>query len=57
MNKQYIYNLIDEELPTRYREDWLRLINNSKLSKARKDIVLETIFAILKENGIDKETW
>ena len=57
MDRKYVFNLIDEELPTRYREDWLRLINNSKLSKARKDVILEIIFKILKENGIDKETW
>ena len=57
IDRKYIFSLIDEELPTRYREDWLRLINNSKLSKARKDVILEIIFKILKENGIDKETW
>ena len=57
IDRKYIFNLIDESLPTRYREDWIRLINNSKLSKTRKEIILEIIFKILKEHGIDKETW
>ena len=57
IDRKNIFNLVDKSLPTRYREDWIRLINNSKLSKARKDTILKIIFKILKERGIDKETW
>ena len=52
-----VSELLDEKLHVRFREDWIRLLNNLKLGKVRKDKILEEIKSILKENGIDKETW
>ena len=48
-----IINLIDQELHVYFREDWIRFINNLRLPKVRKDRLLEEIFVILKENGIE----
>ena len=57
LDKKYIFNLIDKEIPVQHREDWLRLINNLKLPKVRKQVIIEIVHSILKENGIDKKTW
>ena len=51
-----VSELLDEELHVRFREDWIRLLNNLRLNKIRKDRILEEIKSILKENGIDQET-
>jgi hypothetical protein len=48
-----IINLIDQELHVYFREDWIRFINNLRLPKVRKDRLLEELFVILKENGIE----
>jgi hypothetical protein len=52
-----VVELLDKELHVRFREDWIRLLNSLKLSKVRKDKVLEEISIILRENNIDQETW
>jgi len=52
-----VSELLDEKLHVRFREDWIRLLNNLKLNKIRKNKILEEIKSILKENGIDQETW
>ena len=52
-----VVELLDAELHVRFREDWIRLLNNLRLNKIRKDRILEEIKSILKENGIDQETW
>ena len=52
-----VIELLDEELHVRFREDWIRLLNNLKLNKVRKDKLLEEIYVILKENNIDQEAW
>jgi hypothetical protein len=57
IDKKYIFHLIDQALPVQYREDWIRLINDLKLPKARKELVINLILNILKENNIDKEAW
>jgi len=56
-DRDHIFNLVDTSLPVRYREDWIRLINDLKLPKARKDVLVDVVLNILKEHGIDKETW
>ena len=48
-----IVNLIDQQLHVHFREDWIRFTNNLRLPKVRKDRLLEELFVILKENGID----
>ena len=57
LDKKYVFNLIDKEIPVQYREDWIRLINDLKLPKIRKELMIDLVLNILKENGIDKETW
>ena len=57
IDKKNIFNLIDKEIPVQYREDWIRLINDLKLPKVRKETVVQMVLSILKENGIDKKTW
>ena len=54
---QEIFNLIDKEIPVQHREDWIRLINNLKLPKVRKQVIIDLVLTILKENNLDKETW
>jgi len=48
-----VIGLLDQELPVYFREDWIRLINNLRLPKNRKDVLLEKILEILKEKGFD----
>ena len=52
-----IFNLVDSSLPVQYREDWIRLTNDLKLPKARKEIIVEIVLNILKEHNFDKEAW
>ena len=49
--------LIDVQLHVSYREDWIRFINNLKLGKNRKKILMAAILDVLKENNIDTQTW
>ena len=57
IDKKYIFNLIDKEIPVQHREDWIRLINNLKLPKVRKQVIIDLVLTILKENNLDKEAW
>tara|TARA_R110000824_G_scaffold237755_2_gene426565 strand:- start:8964 stop:9470 length:507 start_codon:yes stop_codon:yes gene_type:complete len=57
IDKKHIFNLLDREIPVQHREDWIRLINDLKLPKVRKQTMIELILNILKENNIDKEAW
>jgi hypothetical protein len=57
VDRKYIYELVDSALPVQYREDWIRFTNNLKLPKARKEIVVEAVLKILKENDINPEKW
>jgi hypothetical protein len=57
LDKKFIFDLVDKSLPVQYREDWIRLVNNLKLSKVRREAVMSVIKDILKENNIDEETW
>ena len=57
IDRKHIFNLIDQNLPVSYREDWLRLINNLKLPKVRKEQTIEVIKNILKEHNFGSETW
>jgi hypothetical protein len=52
-----IFNLVDSTIPVQYREDWIRLTNDLKLPKARKEIVVAVVLEILKEHKFDQETW
>ena len=57
LDKKQIFNLIDKSIPVHYREDWIRFINNLKLSKAKRESLVATIVGILKENKIDEKAW
>ena len=54
-DRKYIYELVDSALPVQYREDWIRFTNNLKLPKARKEIIVEAVLKIMKENDINPE--
>ena len=57
LDKKHIFNLVDKSISVSDREDWLRLVNNLKMPKIRRESLVERIIAILEENGIDTETW
>jgi|TARA_R110000824_G_scaffold1679_3_gene8355 DNA-directed RNA polymerase specialized sigma24 family protein len=52
-----LVELVDSELHVSFREDWIRFINNLKLSKTKKDRLVEEIKNVLEENNIDTQTW
>ena len=52
-----MFSLLDGEMPVSLREDWIRFINNLKITKVRRQKILEAISDILRENNIDPETW
>ena len=55
--KRDLFDLLDRQMPVYLREDWIRLTNNLKISKIRRQKILDKIGEILKENDIDPETW
>jgi len=57
LDRDHIFDLVDNTIAVQYREDWIRLINGLKLPKARKELIIQLVLDILKEHGIDKETW
>ena len=57
IDRKHLFNLIDKEIPVQYREDWIRLINDLKLPKVRKQAIVNIVLNILKENSFDKEAW
>lgn len=57
IDKKHIFNTVDKEIPVQYREDWVRLVNNLKLPKVRREAITKIIIQILKEHHIDPETW
>ncbi len=52
-----IYNLIDKNIPISQRPDWIKFANKIKIPKVKREKIIESIIRILKENGIDEETW
>ena len=52
-----IFNLIDKNIPLNMREDWIRYTNKLKLSKTKRIHLTKLILTILKEHGIDSQTW
>lgn len=52
-----IFNLIDKNIPLNMREDWIRYTNKLKLSKTKRIHLTKLIITILKEYGIDSQTW
>ncbi len=54
MSNKKIYNLVDKNIPPHMREDWIRFINKAKLSKTKKDILINYINNIIRENDINE---
>lgn len=52
-----MFNLLDTHMPVPEREDWIRFVNNLKITKVRRQKILDEISNILRENNIDPETW
>jgi hypothetical protein len=52
-----LIGLIDSNVSIEFRQDWLRLRDNLKLSKVRRTRILEEISLILEKYGIQKEEW
>lgn len=52
-----IFKLVDKKIPVTLREDWIRFINKLKITKQKREQILSIVFEILKENGIEPETW
>lgn len=50
-----ILKLIDERLPHDMRSDYLRLKNNCKLTKNRKNKIMQTIYKILLGEDLNEE--
>jgi len=48
-----IYQLVEDKLPVALREDWIRFSFKLKLSKTKREHLLEVIRGILEENGIN----
>jgi len=43
--------LVDKNLPSQYRSDYLKMLNNVYVNKIRREEILQNILNILKENG------
>lgn len=43
--------LVDKHLPSQYRSDYLKMLNNVYVNKIRREEILQNILNILKENG------
>ena len=52
-----MFKLLDTQMPVPVREDWIRFINDLKITKVRRQKILDEISNILRENNIDPETW
>ena len=52
-----MFKLLDTQMHVPVREDWIRFINDLKITKVRRQKILDEISNILRENNIDPETW
>ena len=48
-----IYGLVNKNIPISLREDWIRFTNRLKISKQKREQLMELVLQILKENGIE----
>ena len=46
-----INKLVNKNLPSTHRTDYLKMLNNVYVNKVRREEILQIIFNILKENG------
>ena len=46
-----VNKLVDKHLPSQYRSDYLKMLNNVYVNKIRREEILQNILNILKENG------
>ena len=53
-----ILELIDSKMPLSFRADWVKMKNDIKIPRIRKQNLLDKINSILREANIDvKEAW
>tara|TARA_Y100000310_G_scaffold237235_1_gene240505 strand:+ start:1077 stop:1709 length:633 start_codon:yes stop_codon:yes gene_type:complete len=57
LTRDEIIGVIDREISVEYRIDFNRLKYDLKLPKSRRNKLIDVIFEILRENGIDEEAW
>lgn len=48
MNKE-IFEIIDERLPSEYRDDYLKILNGVQINKSRKDKIMSILNGIIKD--------
>lgn len=48
-----IYDLVDSSIPLSLREDWIRFVNKINISKNKRKVLMQHIYKILKDKGID----
>jgi hypothetical protein len=52
LERNEIWELIDEQLPMSYKTDYLRLINGEKVSQTRKESLLDELKYILGDEDV-----
>lgn len=52
-----LYKIVDAEMPIKFRQDWIKFCNNTKLAANKKKALLEVAKAILEKHdiGVDYE--
>lgn len=51
LQKNELFELIDNHLPVKYRENYLKMLHGDKVSKADRTTILEEITNIIKKNN------
>ncbi len=51
-----LISFLDDSIPVEFREDWIRLRDGLRLSKTRKERVLQEIYLLTEEQNEDDET-
>lgn len=52
-----LFEFIDQNLSVEFREDWIRLVHNLKLTKNKKDRLITEMLRLFQEANIDVENW
>ena len=52
MDGKNLFEIVDKEMPIKYRQDWIKFCNNTKLALGKQKTLLEVIGSILEKNNI-----
>jgi hypothetical protein len=52
LDQKHIFNIVDQAIPVRYREDWIRFVHSLKLPKSKRLNIIVLVKRILEENNI-----